>query len=299
MVNSQFVSDSEVTDFINDSISELDDLLTQKTQDYRLTSRVINLSPTQSFYNLPEDFFRLRGVEADVNANFTQAYTLKPFEFAERNRFNLLPVSAGFLGGLLDLRYRVVDDLLELIPEPQSALYLRLWYTQASKKLSSTTRTFTTTDISTTDDTITYASHGYSVGDRISFATSSSLPSPLAISTDYYVVPNGKNTFKLSTTRDNAAKNITMDLTSVGVGTQTISDDGSLYNGQNGWEEYVIVDAAMKCLEKEESDISALLARKQQLIGRINTVATSRDAGGYKKINDISRINGVRGGLWS
>lgn len=298
MENSQYVSDSEITDYINASAAELDDLLTQNFQDYRLTSRVIALSSTQSFYNLPEDFFKLRGVDADLNANFTQPYTLQPYEFAERNRYNLLPVSAGYLGGMLDLRYRLVGDTIQLIPEPQAALYLRLWYNQATKKLSNTARTFTTSAVDTSADTITYANHGYSVGDRIAFTTSSSLPGGLTVSTDYYTVPTTKNAFKLATSRDNAFKNVTIDLTSTGAGTQTIDDDTDLYDGQNGWEEYVIVDVAAKCLEKEESDPSALYARKQYLIGRIQRVGKNRDAGMPKQIINLSRVNGFRGGFF-
>lgn len=298
MENSQFVSDAEITDYINASTAELDDLLTQNFQDYRLTSRIISLSGTQSFYNLPEDFFKLRGVDCDVNDNFSQPYTLSPFEFAERNQYNLLPVAAGALGALMDMRYRVVGDSIQLIPTPQSSLYLRLWYYQATKKLSNTTRTFTTSDVSTSADTITYASHGYSVGDRISFTTSSALPAPLVISTDYYTVPTTKSAFKLATSRDNAFKNSTVDLTDVGVGTQTIDDDTDLYDGQNGWEEYVIVDCAMKCLEKEESDTTALFARKQQLIARLQRVGKNRDAGMPKQIIDLSRVNGARGGFF-
>jgi hypothetical protein len=35
------------------------------------------------------------------------------------------------------------------------------------------------------------------------------------------------------------------------------------------WDEYIIVDAAMKCLEKEESDTRHLMARKMALVERI------------------------------
>jgi hypothetical protein len=33
-------------------------------------------------------------------------------------------------------------------------------------------------------------------------------------------------------------------------------------DGFSGWEEYVVIDAAIKCLQKEESDVSVLLVQK-------------------------------------
>lgn len=59
-------------------------------------------------------------------------------------------------------------------------------------------------------------------------------------------------------------------------------------DGVNGWEEYIVVDAAIKCLQKEESDISALVMQKNELIKRIQTMAANRDAGSPERITDTS-----------
>jgi len=50
-------------------------------------------------------------------------------------------------------------------------------------------------------------------------------------------------------------------------------------NGVNGWDEYIVVDAAIKLLQKEESDTSVLMARKAALLERINAMASGRDSG--------------------
>src|SRR5581483_5731033 len=47
----------------------------------------------------------------------------------------------------------------------------------------------------------------------------------------------------------------------------------------DGWHEYIIVDAAMQALMKEESDVSSLMAQKMQLKQRIEESAMNRDAG--------------------
>lgn len=54
----------------------------------------------------------------------------------------------------------------------------------------------------------------------------------------------------------------------------------------NGWDEYIVVDAAMKALGKEEGDVTLLMARKQALIDRINAEAENRDAANPATIVD-------------
>lgn len=54
-----------------------------------------------------------------------------------------------------------------------------------------------------------------------------------------------------------------------------------------GWEEYVVVDAAIKCLTKEESDTSALQAAKAALYQRIVDTGAHRDAGNPSVITDV------------
>ena len=55
-----------------------------------------------------------------------------------------------------------------------------------------------------------------------------------------------------------------------------------------GYEEYVIIDAAIKCLQKEESDVQVLLVQKQQQLQRLEQVSGKRDAGESYSITDAS-----------
>ena len=55
--------------------------------------------------------------------------------------------------------------------------------------------------------------------------------------------------------------------------------DASTIDGVNGWEEYIVIDAAMKALAKEESDVSVLMARKQAITTRLESEVENRDAG--------------------
>lgn len=63
------------------------------------------------------------------------------------------------------------------------------------------------------------------------------------------------------------------------------------YDDINGYAEYVVIDAAIKCLQKEESDVSILLAQKAALERRIEEAANNRDAGSPLSISDVYLSN--------
>lgn len=63
--------------------------------------------------------------------------------------------------------------------------------------------------------------------------------------------------------------------------------DVDTVDGVNGWEEYIIWDAAIKALSKEESDTSVPMAEKQALVARIQAEAENRDAGSPARVVDV------------
>jgi hypothetical protein len=65
--------------------------------------------------------------------------------------------------------------------------------------------------------------------------------------------------------------------------------DTDVMDGVSGWTEYVVVDAAIKALQKEESDVSVLVLQKQALIDRIEAAAENRDAGEPNTISNTRR----------
>ncbi len=70
-----------------------------------------------------------------------------------------------------------------------------------------------------------------------------------------------------------------------------LAADGDVCDGVSGWTEYIIVDAAIKCLAKEESDTSVFMAQKQGLIQRIEAAAENRDAGNPQTVCDVRRYD--------
>ncbi len=70
------------------------------------------------------------------------------------------------------------------------------------------------------------------------------------------------------------------------VATQLVLDTDT-FDDLNQWSEYVIVDAVMKMLMKQETDVTILMAEKIALKRRIEEVAQNRDAGKSESISDI------------
>jgi hypothetical protein len=72
----------------------------------------------------------------------------------------------------------------------------------------------------------------------------------------------------------------------------TLLSDSDVLDGISGWDEYVIVDSAIKALQKEESDCSLLMAQKGALLKRIEAAASNRDAGEPEVATDVRRLDG-------
>ena len=64
-------------------------------------------------------------------------------------------------------------------------------------------------------------------------------------------------------------------------------NDADTLDDINQYSEYIIVDAAIKMLQKEESDVSILLAQKADLRKRIENMAQNRDADKSDAVSDI------------
>jgi hypothetical protein len=94
-----------------------------------------------------------------------------------------------------------------------------------------TTNTLGQSDTFTADDTTdvcTYTSvvnipSNILVGTRVRLTTTTTLPAPLALATDYYVIKVSDTTFKLATSYANAIAGTAINITTTGTGTHTIS----------------------------------------------------------------------------
>lgn len=87
--------------------------------------------------------------------------------------------------------------------------------------LTGTSKTIAAASVTTATDSFTSASHGWKTGQIVTVTTSGTLPAPLAISTNYYVIKTDANTFKLATSLANAIAGTNIDITTQGTGNHT------------------------------------------------------------------------------
>lgn len=193
--NSNFVTDSELNDYINASYSELYDLLVGVYQDFYTTSTTAVVSSGNSSFSVPNDFYKLRAIDRQLSGD--EYISLEKFNFSERN--NKYSNTTNFNSNY-NIKYRLVGNSIELLPNAEAPGTYRIWY--------------------------------------------------IPVYT-------------------------------------TLSSDGDVLDGVNGWEEYIINDVCIKMLDKEESDSSPFQRGKSQQLARIQEMAAMRDISAPDTITDI------------
>lgn len=68
-------------------------------------------------------------------------------------------------------------------------------------------------------------------------------------------------------------------------------NDSTTIDGIAGWEEFIIIDAAIKALIKQEQPIAELVAERQQMVADIEAEAEGRDAGQAHHVSDALSVN--------
>lgn len=61
------------------------------------------------------------------------------------------------------------------------------------------------------------------------------------------------------------------------------------FDGISGWQEYVVLDACIKCAAKEESDTQVYMQQKSVLTQRVITMASDRDAGEADRVRNYDQ----------
>lgn len=302
MVHSQFVSDAEINSYINASYFELYDLLVQKYgNDYYMKEYSFSLVGNQSRYDLPADFFKLLGVDLQISAGPDGYVSLRPFTLAERNRYSTANVQTWI--GVTNLRYRLSANKLWFTPSPQTGQTIRIWYVPRLSALTEPV-TITMTGVQL-GDFVTIGAQTFTAGVEFQLGGND-----VDTATDFAAavvgvgLPEGVdatssgNVVSLTQTGDNPSA-ITQGGTNLGYAVRMLVsaseiDPGSLVaDGVSGWMEYVVTDAAIKCLQKEESDTSVLQLQKAALIKRIEAAAENRDAGSPATVADVQWTNGT------
>jgi len=139
MVNSQFITDAELTGYINASIKLLYDLLTNAGEFYYFNTQTINIVANQDSYPLDASFYKLMGVDLVVDS-LGNGVTLKPFQFEQRNSYLFTPTWN--VVGLSYLRYMIQGNNIKFVPMPSGATTVKVFYVPKFNNLSGDSDTF-------------------------------------------------------------------------------------------------------------------------------------------------------------
>lgn len=199
--NSPFVSDSELTSLINDACKNLYDKLVNAGELYKLATDTITIASNTDTYDLPDDFYKMVGIDGFVGAQSTPI-TIVPFNFSERNRY-VSTVIQNVTGS--GFKYVLQGEQIRFLPQPDPGTTVKLWYVPSFVDLES---------------------------------------------------------------------------------------DDDAFDGINGFEEWVILEAAINMMIKEESDPAYLMAQQQKIDKRISQMKINRDMGQSSTISDVNFRDG-------
>lgn len=134
MKYSQFIDTSglpgtELVNYVNMAYKDLYQQIILAKEFYYTTTTSFSLVSGQSVYSLPDDFYKLDGVDIQINAgNQNNKFTLRPSTFLERNRYNnygVIPVAP--VGQVY--RYILYASSIEFIPIPSGSNTIIMYYT--------------------------------------------------------------------------------------------------------------------------------------------------------------------------
>lgn len=286
LANSGFISVPEWNQLLANSYKELFDLLvTSYGDDYMIAPPYTFLTVgQQQLYPLPDGsttvdvvtgqtaqgFYKLVGLDLKVTSSPQAWLTMRPFEFTERNKYNQAALYTP--AGAPNYRYRVMGNNLWVTPVSTGQNQIQMWYVPRPTNLEVTVPVGTTsssTTVTCTDTTQLFV--GMSVSDLILAQGATS------------TIPAGATITAISA-------NVSFTVSAAATATTTLLvtcwSDQTTLDGISGWEEYVIVDAAMKAKVKEEKPIDELMAAKAALKQRVEDSAMNRDMSIPARVTD-------------
>lgn len=130
MENSTFVTDAEIQDYLNSSISELHDYMVKSYEDYFVSEQTYNAPLATGGANLPDDFYKALGVDYE-SGGITS--TLKAYSFTERNVYN---TPYAVIDRLAEPMYKIEGTKIKLIPGNSQSGTITLYYVPQATQFS-------------------------------------------------------------------------------------------------------------------------------------------------------------------
>ena len=147
---------------------------------------------------------------------------------------------------------------------------------RAAVNVVATNENFNTADVNTGTEQIT-VTREYMTGEKVRFTTTNTLPAPLAINTDYYVIKVDVTHIQVATSLANAYAGTEINLTNQGVGVHTVhlySAQVTCYQQQT--KDTVIIGESDGTTEWQEFDLADIDILEDTLEITINAVSWSK-----------------------
>lgn len=132
MRNSAFVDQAnsatgELMLYVNMAYKDLYAQICMSKETYFTIGTPISITSGTDTYSLPDDFYKLDGVDLILDSS-GRAVTLRPFQFAERNKFKSgLSLTTAPFGAVY--RYMIRNNKITMVPIPSQSATITCWYT--------------------------------------------------------------------------------------------------------------------------------------------------------------------------
>jgi len=285
MQNNFAVSDAEFNSYISNSRKELFDLLVGAYGNNYYWATFYQFQTTNDqYYPFPdgtsnyqnangstaEKYYKMLGLDLQYSGSPSGWISIQRIELIERNKYAYPNTATSFLG-YTNLKYTPIKDGIWITPLPTTGQVMRLWYIPTPPALQfilNSGLTLESNIVQLTDVT------GLAVGMNV-YGTG---------------VTNGTTILSI----DSNTNQLTISSTALGTyPTATLSywSDATTVDGIAGWEEFIIIDAAIKSKIKQEEDFSGLYQQKMDMKARIESMAEGRDIGQAMHVSDALGIN--------
>jgi hypothetical protein len=298
-----FVPDREVIRYIQKASQKLWAMLVEAYgTDYYWTQYNFTLAPGAvngigSYLDLPPDFFKLRGISTVLNNGL--AIPLKPFTMFEREKFRSNPVLVWWG---VEYRYKLEGTQVHIIPSAQGNVSMTMFYTPTCPFMGYGGAGALSVPASAIGSgaggalQVSAPAHNLRTGQPVRWtlgaAGSPALPAGLRADTDYYVLAVDNDRFQLCASQANAMGqgNVTpAPIAFAGAGSGSNAVD-CVFDGINGFDEFIVLDAAIAILGKEESDTARLERERAKIENDLRMMAEDRDSAFPGQVQDTQSL---------
>jgi hypothetical protein len=139
--NSQFVTDAELTSYINNSLAEMDDIMIDTYEDYRLEQYTSVIQSPNFTIPTPQEMLKLRGVDILGNGVASNGslpwFPIPKFQFIDRGRLNNLTSALTYPFGNVNLSYfwQGAQGII-IYPQVQASGTYQIWWVPKFSELN-------------------------------------------------------------------------------------------------------------------------------------------------------------------